>query len=88
MQSKQLLPSSNLNQGSSNADSTTRTSYAPPQQRLHCPSTSSPYLSSMRELWKSGSSSGAGYRRRSRDRTLRRDLQATQLPRPFSRAVR
>eukprot|EP00957_Ditylum_brightwellii_P062885 4771209-Ditylum_brightwellii.AAC.1 len=40
----QLLPSSNLSQGSSSTDSATHTSYAPPQQTLHCPSTNSVVL--------------------------------------------
>eukprot|EP00957_Ditylum_brightwellii_P177862 13547497-Ditylum_brightwellii.AAC.1 len=41
----------------------------------------------MREPWKSRSSSGAGYRQCSRDRMLIKDPQATQLPRPFLRAM-
>eukprot|EP00957_Ditylum_brightwellii_P181207 13803053-Ditylum_brightwellii.AAC.1 len=41
----------------------------------------------MRELRKSGSSSVADYKQCSRDRTLHRFQQATQLPRPFSRAM-
>eukprot|EP00957_Ditylum_brightwellii_P205314 15343334-Ditylum_brightwellii.AAC.1 len=39
----QSLPFSKLKQGSLSADSTTHTSYAPPQQTLHQPSTSSLY---------------------------------------------
>eukprot|EP00957_Ditylum_brightwellii_P076221 5794020-Ditylum_brightwellii.AAC.1 len=65
-----------------------RTTPAPPQQMLHCLSTSSLYLSLMMELQKSGSSSSADYRWCSRDKTLRRDPQAAQLLRPFSRAIR
>eukprot|EP00957_Ditylum_brightwellii_P075380 5727843-Ditylum_brightwellii.AAC.1 len=57
-----LLPSSNLKQGSLSVDNTTRTSYAPPQQMLHHPSTSSPYCFLTMELLKSGSSSSMGYR--------------------------
>eukprot|EP00957_Ditylum_brightwellii_P089642 6827194-Ditylum_brightwellii.AAC.1 len=52
------------------------------------PQPSSMYLSLMMELRKSGSSSDAGYRQCSRDRTLSRDQQDMQLPRPFSRAIR
>eukprot|EP00957_Ditylum_brightwellii_P007397 560211-Ditylum_brightwellii.AAC.1 len=39
------------------------------------------------ELQKSGSSSDTGYRQCSRDKTPRRDPQAMQLPRPFSKAT-
>eukprot|EP00957_Ditylum_brightwellii_P062505 4743684-Ditylum_brightwellii.AAC.1 len=38
-------------------------------------------------LPKSGPSSDAGYRRCSKDKMLRKDPQATQLPRPFSKAM-
>eukprot|EP00957_Ditylum_brightwellii_P076125 5787144-Ditylum_brightwellii.AAC.1 len=44
-----------------------------------------PFLTT--ELQKSGSSPGAGYRQCSRDTTSCRDPQATQLPRPFSKAT-
>eukprot|EP00957_Ditylum_brightwellii_P188678 14362902-Ditylum_brightwellii.AAC.1 len=57
----QLLPSSDLNQGSSSKGSIIHTSYAPPQQTQHHLSTSSPYCSLTRGLPKSRSSSGAGY---------------------------
>eukprot|EP00957_Ditylum_brightwellii_P045248 3430208-Ditylum_brightwellii.AAC.1 len=87
MWNERLLPFSDLKQGSLSADSTTRTSYALPQQTLHHPSTSPLYLSLIMELQKSGSSSGAGYRRCSRDKTLHRDPQAMQSPRPFSKAM-
>eukprot|EP00957_Ditylum_brightwellii_P074323 5647243-Ditylum_brightwellii.AAC.1 len=39
------------------------------------------------DIWKSGSSSGAGYRKCSRDKMLRKDPQAMQLPRPFSKVM-
>eukprot|EP00957_Ditylum_brightwellii_P096411 7342085-Ditylum_brightwellii.AAC.1 len=59
-----------------------------PLQTLHDPSTSSLYLFSTREPLKSGLSSGAGYRQCSRGRMSPKAHQATQLPIPFSRAMR
>eukprot|EP00957_Ditylum_brightwellii_P028514 2152930-Ditylum_brightwellii.AAC.1 len=56
-------------------------------QTLHHPSTSSLYLSLMREHLKSGLSSGVGYRQCSRVRMSHRVQQAMQLLRPFSRAM-
>eukprot|EP00957_Ditylum_brightwellii_P096600 7357313-Ditylum_brightwellii.AAC.1 len=83
----QLLPSSNLKPGNSREGSTTLTSCVQPQQTLHHLSTSSLYRSLIMGHPKSGSNSGAGYKQCSRDRTLHRDPQATQLQRCYLKAM-